>query len=243
MLIPVVTVRRVVLIVLTMVAFFGSILEPLEPRFVLEDTYTFKKSSLQGIPNEPLDLGLEQQFCEAFQNLNTKMDIEFSVNIRTLSNRFTNIFQTDDYNSGFRIEINSDGILAALVHSPNVGTDQLVGAAANGVVKAKTLTKVYISVYSNTLSSKIDDGEYVSVMGDFRPTCNRVLIGGGFDSTRTTLGEVQAVFQIQKLKTVLTFGLAERVRDVSRIIFTFLLVCVVWDYRKSLYVGKLRGPK
>lgn len=228
---------------LTTVAFFGSILEPLPPTFVLEDTYTFKKSSLQGIPDEPLDLGYEQQFCEAFQNLNTKMDIEFSVNIRTLSNRFTNIFQTDDYNSGFRIEINSDGILAALVHSPNVGSEQLLGAAANGVVKAKTLTKVYISVYPNTLSVKIDNGEYVSVMGDFRPTCNRVLIGGGFDRTRTTFGEVQAVIQIQKLKSVLPFGLPERAKDISRITFTLLLICVVWDYRKSLYEGKLRGPR
>lgn len=228
--------RRVALFVLTMLAFFVSILEVTTPiTSTSENTYKSKKSSFEGILDEPLDLGTNQTFCEAFNNRNVKMDINFTVNATTLSNQWTNIFQTDDLNSGFRIEISSDGIVSVLVQSPDGGFEKFLGVQANGVVKAKTLTKIQISVYSNTLSVKIDDGVDAYVQGDFRPTCNRVLIGGGYDSTRTTIGDVQAVVRIRTLKFVTTFGMPVKTREMARIIFTLLLVALACEYRKTLF--------
>ena len=219
-----------------MLAFFVSILEVTTPiTSTSENTYKSKKSSFEGILDEPLDLGTNQTFCEAFNNRNVKMDINFTVNATTLSNQWTNIFQTDDLNSGFRIEISSDGIVSVLVQSPDGGFEKFLGVQANGVVKAKTLTKIQISVYSNTLSVKIDDGVNAYVQGDFRPTCNRVLIGGGYDSTRTTIGDVQAVVRIRTLKFVITFGMPVKTREMARIIFTLLLVALACEYRKTLF--------
>ncbi len=228
--------RRVVLFVLTVLAFFVSILElTTSPTSVLENTYKFKNSSSNRIPDEPLNLGTRQNFCEAFYNRNVKMDIDFTVNVTTLSNRWTNIFQTDDLNSGFRIEISSDGLLAALVRSPDGEFEDFIGVQANGLVKAKTLTKINFSVSSKILSVKIDDGADADLYGDFRPTCNNVLIGGGYDSTRTTIGDVQAVVRIQALKLVTTFGFPVKAREIARIIFTLLMVGLACEYRKTLF--------
>ena len=228
--------RRVSLFALTMLAFFVSILElTTSTTSILENTYKSKNSSFVTIPDEPLDLGTNQNFCEAFYNPNVKMDIDFTVNATTLSNRWTNIFQTDDFNSGFRIEISSDGIVGAIVQSPDGEFEDFLVAQANGLIKAKTLTKINISVSSNILTVKIDDGVDAYVQGDFRPTCNNVLIGGGFDSTRTTIGDVQAVVRIQALKLVTTFGMPVKAREIARIIFTLLMVGLACEYRKTLF--------
>lgn len=228
--------RRVSLFVLTILAFFVSILElNTSTTSILENTYKSKNSSVDRIPDEPLDLGTNQNFCEAFYNRNVKMNIDFTVNATTLSNRWTNIFQTDDFNSGFRIEISSDGIVGAIVRSPDGEFEDYLGVQANGLVKAKTLTKINISVSSNILTVKIDDGVEAYLQGDFRPACNNVLIGGGFDSTRTTIGDVQAVVRIQALKLVTTFGMPVKAREITRIIFTLLMVGLACEYRKKLF--------
>jgi hypothetical protein len=228
-------IRRVALIVLTMLAFFVSILEMTPTKVISENTQKYKKPSLEGISDVPLDLGANQNFCEAFYNSRVKMDIDFIVNATTLSNRWSNIFQTDDVNSGFRIEISSDGVLSAVVQSPDGGSEQLLGVVANGVVKAKTLTKINISVYSNTITVKIDDGEEAYLAANFRPTCNRVLIGGGFDDTRTTIGDVQAVVRLQTLGFETTFGMPVKTREIARVIFTLLMVGIAFEYRKKLF--------
>lgn len=229
-------IRRVALIVSIMLAFFVSILETTSTKIIAENTQKYKKPSSEGISDEPLDLGANQNFCEAFYNNRSKMDITFIVNATTLSNRWTNIFQTDDVNSGLRIEINSDGVLSAVVQSPDGGSEQLLGVVANGVVKAKTLTKIDISVYSNTIRLKIDDGEETYLEANFRPTCNHVLIGGGFDNTRTTIGDVQAVVRLQTLGLFTTFGMPTETRQIARIVFTLLMAGLAYEYRKKLFI-------
>jgi len=232
------TIRRVALIVLIMLAFFVSILEPLIPTSMSENVYKSKPSSFEGIPDEPLDLGSDQKFCRAFYDNHVKMEIEFNINVTTLSKRYTNIFQTDNLNMGFRIEISPDGKLIAFVQSPDGGgPEKVLSVLADEVIKAKTLTKINISVYTKTLTVQVDDGQVASREGYFRPTCNHVLIGGGYDGTRTTIGEVQAAVRIQTTKSVVTFGLPMKTRNVARIAFTFLLIALAWEYRKKLFVS------
>lgn len=236
------TIRRVTLIVLSLLAFFVAILEPLAPTSISENNYKSKKSSFEGIPDEPLDLGSNQQFCEAFYDSNVQMSIEFEVFLTTLRKRYTNIFQTDDLNSGFRVEVSPDGKLTAFIQSPDGnGPEKVLSVLAGDVIKVKTLTRVKITAYSNVVTVQMNDGAVVTQEGDFQPTCNHVLIGGGYDSSRTTIGEVQAAVRIQTTKSVVTFGLPMKTRDVARIVFTFFLIALAWEYRKKLFVSNKEG--
>ena len=187
------------------------------------------------IDGKPIDLGSDQKFCKAFDDPNVKMDIYFTVTARTLAERYTNIFQTDDLNKGLRIEISPTGILAAHVQNSfepgNFGT-----VVANEIIKAKTLTRINISVHLNTLTVQINRGLVASEKFNFRPTCDRVLIGGGYDSTRTTIGTVRAEVRIYTLELVTTFGLPIRTRGIARILFIVLIIGFGWEYRKKLFV-------
>lgn len=236
--------RRSVLVVLILLAFFVSILEPIASTNVSETIYKSMKSPLEGIADESLDLGSDQKFCRAFYDSNVKMDIDFTVNATILSKRYSNIFQTDDLNMGFRIEISPDGKLNAFVQSPDGGgPEKVLSVLANETIKDKISTKINISMYLNTLAVKINDGPIASQEGNFRPTCNHVLIGGGYDNTRTTIGDVRAVVRIQDSKLITTFGLSMRTRGIARILFTIFIICLAWEYRKKLFVINDKGIK
>lgn len=227
--------RRFVLVGLTLIAFFISILEPVPRSNGIRNSYSSVRSSFEGIPDVPLDLGANQEFCKAFYDINVKMDMEFTVIATKLSKRNTNIFQTDDLNTGLRIEISPDGKLNAFVQSPDGGgPEKVLSVLAYDVVRVNKLAKINVSVHSGSLSLQIDDGPVASQEGNFRPTCNHVLIGGGYDSSRSTIGGVQAVVQIQDLKLGTTFGMPMRIRDVARILFTILILSLTWEYRREL---------
>jgi len=232
-------IRRYVLLVSTAFAFFVSILEALPQENISKYENKSLESPDQEVMYEALDLGNDQKFCKAFYNAKEQIDIDFIANITTLDNRFTNIFQTDDLNRGLRLEISPDGKLNAFVSSPDgAAPDMVIGVLSSGVIKAKTLTKIRISVYSNTVGLSINGGPVVVQEGNFLPTCKRVLIGGGFDNTRTAIGFVQATVNVYDTRYVTTFGLPMQVRNIARIIFTLLLVALIWEFRKKLFVFK-----
>jgi hypothetical protein len=164
------------------------------------------------------------------------MTIDLTVLARSLDGRYTNIFQTDDLNMGFRLEINPDGKLSAVVQSPDGGPEKFIGVMADGTIKANKLSKVSVSVQSKILGLNVDDGPSAFLEGNFSPTCKRVLIGGGYDSTRSTIGDVRASVRSEEFVYVTTFGLPMKVRDVSRLFFTFFLFAFVWEFRKKLFV-------
>jgi hypothetical protein len=227
--------RRSVLCFLTVLAFFVSILEPV-PEIIWSDVeYTFLSSSSEGTMDKPLDLGSSQKFCRAFYESNQRIDIDFSVIATTLENRYTNIFQTDNVNMGLRLEINSEGELSALVHSPDGGSEKLIGVVANGVIRPNVLTRIHVSVSQDSLEVNIDDGPVALLEGNLMPTCRRVLIGGGFDSSRTTDGEVRAKIHFGQIEFVTTFGLPMRARDTARILLTLLVIALVLEYRQKLF--------
>ena len=230
-------IRRLIVLVFTALTFFGSTLEALPRQNASEYKNSTPKTLIEGMPNEPLDLGFDQKFCRAFYEKNEKIDIYFTVRITMLRNRYTNIFQTDDLNMGLRLEIGPDGELNAFVRSPDgYGPEKVIGVLSYGFIKANSVTKIHISVHSNTLSVNIGDGPDKVQKGNFQPSCNRVLIGGGYDGTRTTIGDVRAIVGIQNSDQVTTFGLPIRVRDITRILFLLLLFALACDNRKNLFV-------
>ena len=233
------TKRRQLICVIAILAFFGAILEPV-PRTnqsnYSEETYKALESPFKGMPDEPLDLGSDQKFCRAFYNKTEKMTLQLSVLATDVGNRYTNVFQTDDLNMGLRLEINPEGKLSAVVQSPDGGPENFIGVMANGVVRANELSNVSVSVFSKTLGLSVDGGPTAFLEGDFTPTCKRVLIGGGYDSSRNTKGVVRARVQFEKVTYLTTFGLPMRVRDISRILFSLLIVAIVWEFRRKLFV-------
>jgi hypothetical protein len=229
-------IRRYVLLVLTVLAFFVSILEALPQKNIFEYVNKTLKSPSGEMKYEPLDLGADQKFCRAFDNAKGGIDVDFTVNITTLSNRYTNIFQTDDLNKGLRLEISPEGKLNAFVASPDgAAPDKVIGVLSNGVIKPKTLTEIRVSVYSNTVGLSINGGPVAAQEANFSPTCTRVLVGGGYDSSRSAIGNVQATVNVQETKYKTTFGLPMQVRTIARIIFTLLLVAVLWEFRKKIF--------
>ena len=230
-------IRRYVLLVLTVLAFFVSILEAIPQKNIFEYKNETSKSSINEVMYKPQDLGADQKFCRAFDNAEERIDIDFTVNITTLSDRYTNIFQTDDLNKGLRLEISPEGKLNAFVSSPDgAAPDKVIGVLSNGVIEPNTQTEMRVSVYLNTVGLSINGGPVVAQEANFLPTCNRVLIGGGYDSSRSTLGNVQATVIIQDIKYKTTFGLPMQLRTIARIIFTLLLAAVLWEFRKKIFV-------
>ena len=230
-------IRRYMLLVLTVLAFFLSILEALPQGGISKYVNKTLKSPINQMMFEPLDLGADHKFCRALDNTRERIDIDFTVNITTLSNRYTNIFQTDDLNKGLRLEINPEGKLNAFVSSPDgAAPDKVIGVLANGHIKTKTLTNVRVSIYSNTVELSIDDGPVVAQEANFSPLCNHVLIGGGYDNSRTTIGNVQTTVNVQDPKYKTTFGLPMQTRTIARVIFTLLLVAVLCEFRKNIFV-------
>lgn len=223
------------LAVVTTAAFFVSILEPI-PR-VFEGNYQSQKSPFDGLADEPLDIGSNQMFCEAFYEGKANMEIDFTVTPTALRERFTNIFQTDDLNRGLRIEISPDGKLTGFVHSPDGTTpEKVVGILAGGSIRNRVTNSVFVSVQRGVIKLRVNDGPTSTQEGNFQPTCNRVLIGGGYDSSRATIGLVQASVRIQSSDFDLTFGLPKEIRTIARISFTLLLLAVVWEFRKNIFV-------
>lgn len=226
-------IRRRVMLVLTMLAFFVSILEPVLQENVAQYRNSAPKVPIAGIANETFDLGPDQSFCRAFYNKNEKLDLEFLVNITPLNNRYTNIFQTDNLNRGLRLEIGPEGKLTASVYSPvGGGSEKVIRIQSNGAIKAKTSTKILLTVFSNKLALNIDDGPVAMQEGDFLPSCNHVLVGGGYDDTRTAIGDVQVTVRLQTSKIVTTFGLPMRARNIARMFFSIFLVTLLWEFRK-----------
>ena len=229
-------IRRSVLLVFSILTFFLSILEAVPQENISEYVNKTLKSPNNEMIYEPLDLGADQKFCRAFDNTNGRIDIDFTVNVTTLSNRYTNIFQTDNLNKGLRLEISPEGILNAFVSSPEgAAPDKVIGVLSNGAIKTKTLTKVRFSIYLKTVELSIEGGPVVTQEANFSPSCNRVLIGGGYDNSRSTIGNVQATVNIRDLKYKTTFGFPMQVRTIARIIFTLLLVAVLWEFRKKIF--------
>jgi hypothetical protein len=231
-----INIRRFVLAVVTVAAFFVSILEPI-PR-LFEDNYQSQKSPFTGLADEPLNLGSNRKFCEAFYDGKANMEIDFVVTPISLKDRYTNIFQTDDLNRGLRIEISPEGLLTAFVHSPEgITSEKVVGIVAADSIRSKTTNSVFVSVQKETLKIQVNDGPVNTQEGNFQPTCNRVLIGGGYDNSRSTIGLVQATVRVQSSDFDLTFGLPKEIRTVGRIIFTLLLLALVWEFRKKIFLA------
>ena len=228
--------KRLVILIVGSLSFLGAILEP-EMRISEQAPISYKsqKSPLDGMPAEPLDLGMDTSFCRAFEDKNVTIEIHFDVYVEHRNGRYTNVFQTDDVNKGMRIEINSKGATGIIVGNTSGSGENsnFVGIEAKGLVPGNKWTRINVLIAKSRIQIGIDQEELVALDGSFEPSCEHVLIGGGFDVTRTTIGQVRMEAIITKSTETLTFGLPVSVSRVARVLFTLMLLYLFFKILKS----------
>lgn len=107
-----------------------------------------------------------------------------------LSN-WQNIFQTADFNSGIRIEINEFGQVGLIIGKKVDGFAVVTGDKALETDKWYTLLVQVGREYGASL--KIDNGITSYAREEVEPKCNRLLLGIGYDSTRKFNGQASVV--------------------------------------------------
>lgn len=137
--------------------------------------------------NEGVKIQDGDALCAAFSK-GDEVDIRLTGNITEFYN-YQNLFQTSDYNSGIRFEINDVGQGALLIGSN----------AANGYSAVSMPSKFNLGNFD--ISIRIVDGQRVlisfldkkieKVLSGLSPKCDNVVVGYGFDSGRVIKGEVQ----------------------------------------------------
>ena len=195
-----------------------------------EMSKTFESSSVpfKEIAYEPQSLGSLPSLCNGFSNENWELDLHFIVNASNLTGRYSNIFQTDDLNLGMRVEIDPKGNPSLVVNSRDSNPDKFVSISPQGVILENQSTRIKITVRNSIIEIKVGDYVPAVLEGFFTPTCNNIVIGGGYDDTRATLGRVEG--QITSRRTVVTanFGIPMGMRTSAR--YTFNLIIVYWLY-------------
>ena len=147
-----------------------------------------KSSALQKLAkSEGVKLDSGEVLCAAFSK-GDEVDIRLTGNITEFYN-YQNLFQTSDYNSGIRLEINDVGQGALLIGSN----------AADGYSAVSMPSKFNLGNFD--ISIRIVDGQRVlisfldkkieKVVSGLSPKCDNVVVGSGFDSGRVIRGEVQ----------------------------------------------------
>lgn len=137
--------------------------------------------------NEGVKIQEGGALCAAFSK-GDEVDIRLTGNITEFYN-YQNLFQTSDYNSGIRLEINDVGQGALLIGSN----------AADGYSAVSMPSKFNLGNFD--ISIRIVDGQRVllsfldkkieKVVSGLSPKCDNVVVGYGFDSGRVIRGEVQ----------------------------------------------------
>ena len=159
------------------------------------------------------------------------IDILVSGNLTDLYN-YQNLFQTSDLNAGIRFEINEQGQGGLVIGSNSVG-----GYSVLMLPKRFELGDFELSI-------RISNGKEVSVsylnektekvVGGLKPTCDNVIVGYGFDSSRMIRGEVNFsatwfFAQPQFVPTWLDSGLRlDWVRALLSAVFYFTAIFVAF---------------
>lgn len=157
---------------------------PTEPRieFYLSDTFD----------NEPVSLGALPDVCDGLAD-GKSVKIGVAGTIDKLVN-YQNFFQTDNENRGIRVEVDESGAVALLVASDS--PDGFDAVVAPTIISAGTVSLEFLITNGTELSVLANQQKETTNSSSLRPLCNNVVIGAGFDSSRTTLGSIVVTFTV-----------------------------------------------
>lgn len=174
-----------------------------------------------------ISLSDRDPLCEVLRHDGGEVRISLKYTPRTLRN-YQNVFQTANFNEGIRFEIDESGNVAVLVSDGNDGF-LVVGSEQKALVAQEM--SVMIRVVAN-------DGVYMSVNGTVelhtrgvpKPSCDRTLLGAGFDNSRSFDGQVRAKMVAGSTRDLV--GAREQVRILGQVLLfgSFMLWSIRPDY-------------
>lgn len=135
------------------------------------------------------ELASRPALCESLKQNNGESRFEIRFRPKELRN-YQNVFQTSDGNVGVRLEIDEIGTIGLIVAS-STGSFMTAVSTARAVVGKWTVARVQLKA-SGEVRLSVDDASTVQARGMPMPSCDRILLGAGFDGTRKFSGEVSA---------------------------------------------------
>lgn len=133
--------------------------------------------------------GVKINFSEDAKNVLRDVEILFKVKLHKQS-AYQNIFQTDDINSGIRLELSEMGDAALLISD---GTDTgFIGYSLNTKIIADRYYNLKIQIFKNKrICVEVNDNVKLDVLNEkIKFKLNNIVIGTGFDGKRNLFGEI-----------------------------------------------------
>jgi hypothetical protein len=151
---------------------------------------TYHRTSLTGTTNfSIMPLGSHPEICRVLEEKWGSIEGEIEGTIQNLKG-YQNLFQTDEGNSGIRIEVTQSGRAALVVSSPlKTEVGKLAFSEAFGTIEAGKKFHIYFQVsFNGVLTIKLDSERAHAVYSNINPTCENVQLGVGFDISRKAMG-------------------------------------------------------
>jgi len=191
---------------------------------VFPDIFLPSKSWEDSTSGDVISLGDLGLLCEVLRHDGGEVRISLQFTPRVLRN-YQNLLQTADFNDGIRFEIDEGGNVGVLVSDGNGG---FLAVGSEQKALAEQEMSVRIRIVAN-------DGVYMSVnnsvelknKGMPKPSCDRALLGAGFDDSRSFNGEVRAGMVAGSTRQLV--GAREQLRIIGQVLLfgSFML----WSIR------------
>jgi hypothetical protein len=127
--------------------------------------------------------------CEAMLREDKVLSLLFTGEVTDFSN-LPNLFSTAAINSGIRVEIDTAGGVGIV--TKDVGeADGITGFVAGQIQENKTFEIEILFSFRKYITARVDKSSWTRVDRELNPECNKVLLGGGFSTERTTKGALR----------------------------------------------------
>jgi hypothetical protein len=138
----------------------------------------------------PTRLGSRDKICRAVAD-HRALVVSVRGTINELRN-YQNLFQTSSLNSGIRVEIDETGTVGMVVaNESDLGFAALLGA---GTVTPGPIRMVFAITNANSMVVRVGKSSSRADLVGPRPACDNIVIGLGYDESRTTSGTLDIQF-------------------------------------------------
>jgi hypothetical protein len=133
------------------------------------------------------------EICRAAEEEALRIEVEAVMKSIT---DFPNVFQTDDFNMGVRLEANSgeSSQEADLAYVFTRSDGEVFGVPVGKIFKDEKFTTVLTIYEGKALVASLNGVQVQPVLSDVALSCDAVKIGGGFSADRSLVGDASVDF-------------------------------------------------
>lgn len=141
---------------------------------------------------QPIEAGPLTKICDAIRD-GAQLVIRLSGTLDDLRN-YQNLMQTADQNGGIRIEIDQSGSIALLIADRSELT--FLAVPATGTVVPGRFRATVNVMDGKNVSFQVGTSLATGRSETLQPSCSKIVVGYGYDSSRTTAGRYRAEFSV-----------------------------------------------